>query len=158
MPRACTCCTHKERAAIDAALTEGQSYRTISRRFNVSVAAVQRHKEHAKPAIQKAVQALEARTEQTILEQVRDVHDRTMRVLIAAETAKDPGVMLKAIAEARRNLELLAKLSGELDDRPVVNVTISAEWLELRGVIVNALQPFPEARTAVSLALEGTNL
>lgn len=155
MPRTCTCCTYPKRTEIDSALTEGQSYRNIAKQFGVSVAAIQRHKEHAKLAIQKAVQAYQEQNEQTILGQVRDVHTRTMSVLIEAEKAKDPSVMLRAIAEARRNLELLAKLSGDLDERPVVNVMISAEWLELRTVIVTALQPFPEARTAVSRALEG---
>jgi hypothetical protein len=45
-------------------------------------------------------------------------------------------------------------LLGELDEHPV-NVLISPEWLELRAVIVTALEPHPEARGAVLGALEG---
>jgi hypothetical protein len=50
---------------------------------------------------------------------------------------------------------LLAKLLGELDERPVVNLTLSPEWLELRAVIIGALEPHPEAREAVVRAIEG---
>jgi hypothetical protein len=60
---------------------------------------------------------------------------------------------LGAIREARGNLELLAKLLGELDERPV-NVLLSPEWLNLRTVIVTALEPHPEARGAVLEAIE----
>jgi hypothetical protein len=62
---------------------------------------------------------------------------------------------LSAIREARGNLELLAKLLGELDERPMLNLNISPEWLELRAVIVEALEPYSEARGAVLSALEG---
>jgi hypothetical protein len=37
----------------------------------------------------------------------------------------------------------------------VVNLNVSPEWLELRGVIVGALEPYSEARGAVLSALEG---
>lgn len=53
------------------------------------------------------------------------------------------------------NLELLAKLLSELDDRPQVKLLVSPEWLELRAVIVAALEPYSEARGAVLRAIEG---
>jgi hypothetical protein len=37
----------------------------------------------------------------------------------------------------------------------VVNLNVSPEWLELRAVIVTALEPHPEAMGAVVDALEG---
>ena len=52
--------------------------------------------------------------------------------------------------------KLLAKLTGELDERPqvqVLNVAASPEWAETRARMLHALQPFPEARQAVALAL-----
>jgi hypothetical protein len=59
-----------------------------------------------------------------------------------------------AVKELRSNLELLAKLRGELDERPVVNLHMSTEWLELRTAIVVALEPFPDASYAVLRALD----
>jgi hypothetical protein len=70
---------------------------------------------------------------------VRDLQVRTFAILEAAEASEQHRTALSAIREARSNLELLAKLLGELDDRPTVNVLISPEWLELRAVIVRRL-------------------
>jgi hypothetical protein len=44
---------------------------------------------------------------------------------------------------------------SSLDDRPQVNVLVSAEWVDLRAVIVGALEPHPAALRAVVGALEG---
>jgi hypothetical protein len=86
---------------------------------------------------------------------VRDLQAHTLAILEAAEHTHQHRTALSAIREARGNLELLAKLLGELDDRPMVNVLISPEWLELRAVIVGALEPYTDARGAVLMAIEG---
>ncbi len=49
--------------------------------------------------------------------------------------------------------ELLAKLLGELDDRPVVNLALSVDWQAARAALVAALAPWPDARVAVASAL-----
>lgn len=75
----------------------------------------------------------------------------------SAETKyTDPRLLiLRTSAQLQSNLELLAKLIGKLDDRPVVNVLITPEWQRLRLVMLETLAPFPEARTAVAAALRG---
>jgi len=78
-------------------------------------------------------------------------------ILARAEEAGDLRTALAAISQARGNLELLGKLAGELDERPVVNLNVSPEWLELRAVIVGALEPHPTAHRAIIRALEGVN-
>jgi hypothetical protein len=88
---------------------------------------------------------------------VRDLQARTLAILEAAEHTHQHRTALAAIREARSNLELLAKLLGELDDRPQINALISPEWLELRAVIVGALEPHPAALRAVVGALEGAD-
>jgi hypothetical protein len=62
-------------------------------------------------------------------------------------------LMLKAVAQLRPSVELLAKLVGELDDRPIVNVTLSPEWQRIRGGLLEALGPYPEARRAAARRL-----
>ena len=47
----------------------------------------------------------------------RKLNARTERILDTAEENKDYTVALQAIRECRRNLELIAKLTGELDPR-----------------------------------------
>jgi hypothetical protein len=75
-------------------------------------------------------------------------------ILERAEKTGDLRTALSAISQARGNLELLGKLAGELDERPVLNLNLSSEWLELRTVIVGALEPHPAAHRAVLRALE----
>jgi hypothetical protein len=100
---------------------------------------------------EKASEVVEA---DNLLGQVRDLQLSTLDILAEAEQAKQYRTALSAIREARGNLELLAKLLGELDERPVVNLHVSPEWLELRAMIVGALEPYTEARGAVLRAIE----
>jgi hypothetical protein len=102
-----------------------------------------------------AEKASEVAEADNLLEQVRDLQARTLAILEAAEHTYQHRTALSAIREARSNLELLTKLLGELDERPVINLHVSPEWLELRAVIVGALEPYSEAQGAVLRAIEG---
>jgi hypothetical protein len=102
----------------------------------------------------KAREAAEVAQADDLLNQVRSLQTHVLDILERAEKAGDLRTALAAISQARGNLELLGKLAGELDERPVVNLNVSPQWLELRAVIVGALEPHPAAHTAVLRALE----
>ncbi len=156
MARTCTICEHPEREAIDRALVGETSNLSISAQFGVSESAARRHKGNHLPAkLAKAHEAEEVAHADNLLGQVRALQSKTLSILLRAEGAGDLRTALSAVREARGNVELLAKLSGELDERPVVNVLISPEWLQLRTVLVTALEPHPDARGAVLRAIEG---
>jgi transposase-like protein len=155
MPRRCTVCDYPERHSIDEALVIGAPYRSVAKRFGLSESAVYRHKtEHLPAHLLKAREVEEAARADDLLEQVRHLQTRALDILDRAEETGDLRTALAAIAQARGNLELLGKLAGELDERPVVNLHVSPEWLELRAVIVGALEPHPAAHRAVLRALE----
>jgi hypothetical protein len=155
MPRRCTVCDHPERQSIDETLVTGAPYRSVAKRFELSESAVYRHKvEHLPAHLLKAREVEEVAHADDLLEQVKHLQGYALDILERAEKAGDLRTALAAISQARGNLELLGKLAGELDERPVVNLNVSAEWLELRAVIVGALEPHPEARGAVLRALE----
>jgi hypothetical protein len=97
-----------------------------------------------------------------------------LSVLLARLAAKDTGLglavvateikhadprelHLKAAGRLRDQLELLAKLVGELDDRPSINVLVAPEWLAVRAALLAALAPFPEARAAAAAALRSAS-
>ena len=157
MPRSCTVCVHAKREEIDRALIEGVSAAEISGRYRtLGERAVRRHRSNHLPAkLVMAEKAAEVAEADNLLDQVGDLQRRALAILDKAEEAGELKTALSAIREARGNLELLAKLLGELDERPVVNLNVSPEWLELRAVIVTALEPHPEAMGAVVDALEG---
>jgi hypothetical protein len=154
MPRRCTVCDHEERASIDAALVSGTPLRDIAGQHGVSKSALERHKAGHLPAhLAKAKEAGEVARADDLLSQVRHLQDRTLAILTTSEDAGELRTALAAIREARGNLELLAKLLGELDDAPKVNILVSAEWVAVRTSMMEALSPYPEARTAVAEAL-----
>ena len=159
MSRSCTVCAHEGREEIDRALVAGESSRKIAARYgSLSRPAIQRHGENHLPAkLVLAEKAAEVAEADNLLAQVQDLQGRTHAILDKAEKAGELRTALSAIREARGNLELLAKLLGELDERPVVNLNLSPEWLELRAVIVTALEPHPDARGAVLGALESAD-
>jgi hypothetical protein len=64
-------------------------------------------------------------------------------------------LLLKTTAQLKSQLELVAKLVGDLDERPTVNVLLDPQWLTLRTTILGALSPFPDARAAVAARLVG---
>jgi len=156
MPRRCTVCSHPEVEAINKALVVGEPYRSIAKRYEASESAMYRHQEnHIPTTLAKANEAEEVAQADDLLGQVQDLQARTLAILEAAEETREHRTALAAIREARSNLELLAKLLGELDQRPQLNILISPEWLELRAVIVGALEPYSDARGAVLRAIEG---
>ena len=155
MPRRCTVCDHPERHGIDEALVTGAPYRSVAKRFRLSESAVYRHKtEHLPAHLLKAREGEEVAQADDLLNQVRSLQSHALDILERAEKAGDLRTALAAISQARGNLELLAKLAGELDERPMVNLNISPQWLELRTMIVGALEPHPAAHRAVLRALE----
>jgi hypothetical protein len=104
----------------------------------------------------KAREVEEAARADDLLDQVRNLQAHALDILERAEKSGDLRTALAAISQARGNIELLGKLAGELDERPVVNLNVSTEWLELRAVIVGALEPHSAAHKAVLRALEGS--
>jgi hypothetical protein len=82
--------------------------------------------------------------------------EETRTVLDAAKSQGAAGLTLQAIARCESLIEKLAKISGELNERPqvaVVNVQSSQEWVDLRTMILATLAAYPYARGAVVEAL-----
>ncbi len=62
-------------------------------------------------------------------------------------------LVLKTAQQLTGQTQLLAKLLGQLDERPQVNVLMAPEWLQVRAALLTALIPHPDARRAVAAAL-----
>ncbi len=154
MPRTCTICHHPERDAIDTALAGGIAQSEIIAKKRVSKDAVSRHRAAHLPArLAKAKEAQDIAVADDLLAQLKDLRRKAFAILLAAEEAGDLRTALLAIREARACLETLLELEGELNRRPQINLSISAEWVEVRAVLLSALAPYPEARGAVAQAL-----
>lgn len=176
--RPCTVCAHEKRQEIDKALITGTTHRNVAEQFRLSPSAVYRHKTgHLSARIKRAFEAKETRQavelvqHQTqerakevgqaidIVQQLRVINSATLQVLQAARESEKHSLSLQAVDRVHRQIELQARLIGELQEAgPTVNVLVAPEWREIRVNVLQALGPFPEARTAVARVLgEGSN-
>jgi len=154
MPRICTVCTHADRPAIDQALVNGKGLRETSALFRVSEDALSRHKEsHIPETLARAAGAEEVARADGLLSQLAALQADARRIGQKAETAGDLRTALAGIRELVRIMELTAKLVGQLDERPQVNVLVAPEWLTVRSTLIRTLEPYPEARRAVVASL-----
>lgn len=154
MPRVCTITAHPQRAAIDAALLAGQSLRDIARQYGLGKDAIARYRNERMPIpLAVAKKSAEVARGVSVLEQIRGLATDAQRIGNRAEAEGDLRTALMGVRELVRIVELQAKLSGELDERPQVNLVIAPEWLTVRGAIFAALIMHPEARQAVAGAL-----
>jgi len=158
MARPCSICTHAQREEIDRALAAGRTANTVlSSQFAVTEQALRRHKEKHLPAqLVKAQEAREVAQADDLLAQVKRLQIVTMNILRIAYDAQDLRTALQAVGQARQNLELVGRIVGELEaERVQVAVLVqSPDWQRVRGVILDALAPYPDARLAVVEALK----
>jgi hypothetical protein len=154
MPRPCSICTHDRRPEIDRALVAGaESAPQMAAKYRVSPDAVLRHKGHIPRRLVTAQDAQDVADADDLLGQVRTLQERAVTLLDKAERAGDYRTALAGIGQARGCLELLAKLLGELDERPVVNLLVAPEWLLVRSTLLEVLRPYPEPRALLSARL-----
>jgi len=88
-----------------------------------------------------------------VLDKLSSTLERLDGFLDKAEDEGDAREFVTVAAELRKELELLAKLQGDLDQEGQVNLHLNAEWVELRALIIGALEPHPQAMSAVRAAL-----
>jgi hypothetical protein len=119
MPRSCPICDHEDLDEINAALASNERIRTIAERWSVRKTALMRHRnEHLPFSAIEAKEAEEAEEDapaEDLLEQVRDLQESALATLEEAEEAEELNAALRAIREAKGNLELMAKPLNELD-------------------------------------------
>ncbi len=152
--RTCTICHHTERVAIEAALIRGESYRHIASHYGAGYKSVERHAtSHIQQAVKQAQEAKEEAQALDVVKQLKVINSVTLAVLQEARARREHMTTLYAIDRVMKQLELQAKLLGDLDEKVQVNITMTAEWQAIRGAIVQSLVPFPDARVAVAAAL-----
>ena len=150
MPRRCNICVHNERTAIDAALAGNESFRYIAVHYGVSKGSLQRHKENHLPvSLVHAQEAANISNADSLLAHVRELQEKTLSILERAEAAGDLRTAVSAIAQARGNLELLARLLGELQTQPVVNILVDPQFIQFRDLVLGVLSGFPEVKMKV---------
>lgn len=156
MPRTCSICTHEERQAIDVALVKKTPFRNIAEQCSVSLGALSRHyNEHLPAHLVKAKEEADIAHAIDVVEQLKAINSVCLRILKNARDSGEDRLALSAVDRIYRQIELQAKLLGELQaQQTTVNVLVaSPEWLHVRATLLGALETYPEARQAVAGAL-----
>lgn len=172
MGRRCTVCDHPDRAAIDRALAGNRTARSVAKNFGISASAALRHKRdhlasHLARALEeahtsRAGELVREREEERareigqaldVVQQLRAINAACLEVLSKARASEKHSTLLGAVDRIQRQIELQARLLGELQDGQAVNVLVAPEWHQVRLVVVEALRDYPEARLAVTKAL-----
>ena len=127
MPRKCKICDHDRRQEITLALLHGESLRSIAQQFTVSRGVVARHLRHISDSVRRAQELMDLEHGKSILLQLRELGAQARDVGLSAERTGDRRTVLAALRETTRILELEARLTGELNEKPeakILNVNI----------------------------------
>ena len=154
----CPICNHPQRQAIDKALLATESLQHVTSLFNVPYRSLFNHKKnHVTAKLKKAKEVSEGAEADSLLKRIKSLETKALSLLDKAESSGDLRTALHGVREARACLEILAKLQGELaqEGATTVNVLVtSPAWVEMRTVIITALEDYPEAKAKLTEALE----
>jgi hypothetical protein len=128
MARNCSVCRHDKREEIDRALLAQVPFRHVAACFSISATAAFRHsKSHIPAALMKAKQAADEVKADTLFDRLREINREARAILEEARGAgsKDNDLALKAIARIEKQLELEARLLGELDESTKIAVGVN---------------------------------
>jgi hypothetical protein len=150
MSKLCAVCVlpAKTRDAIDRALINGQTYKTISQRFKrrVSIFALCRHRRHLLPkdlVRQAPPPKPEAAT--TLLDRVESLITESRGIAESAKRGQQWIAASGALREVRSCLELLGKLSGQLSSGVNINFLNWSFSEDQLSAFVDAIKKRPEA-------------
>ncbi len=119
---------HPRRGQIDRQLVTRVSYRELTGRFGVSKTALGRHLNNCiAPKVRHLQEKSDERYALDVIDQLKRINKDAVAIL-DAHRDEEPETALRAIAEIRKQIELQAKLLGDLDERPVVNVLLSSPY------------------------------
>jgi hypothetical protein len=155
----CSACAHPKRGDAESAVASGLSVREVAKKFGLPYQSFDRHCRKCVPnSIQKAAEAKEVKHGGALLLRVERLQTATEIVLESAMTGiplldkkgnavlvkgkpvmlADGVLALRAVAQGRRNLELVGRLTGELDpqkeERPLPT------WAEFEAIYIKVRQ------------------
>lgn len=170
MARACSTCTHPDRAAIEIGLANGVACRVLGKRYALDASQLSRHRtRHMPPELLARLRVRGARSDAE-LAKLREVESKSLLDNLAWQRGRmygnadraaaigDDSGERAAIAEASRITERIAKLLGELGQfitvRHEFNLVASPEWHTIRMALVAELRPLgPDAIAAGARAI-----
>ena len=147
----CPICRHVERNLIDHAISEGRPDSYLTNHFAADADSVRWHKDNC---LAGAGDPAAAGGEIAQQEQLRELREAALKIAAAAaENEKHWRTSLSALAAVSRFVLQEAKLRDrKRPSKP--RLADTAEWQQLKSRILGVLDRFPEARQALTEALQ----
>ncbi len=151
----CKVCRSPNEHDVNVALVSGEAVRSIAARFGHSKSSLLRHYHDCLPRSLIIAQQTKKLTEsEFILAEICRMVGDAKRILALAEKAGDLRTALSAVRELRGLYEVMSRSAvPQSNPSAQVNVLVAPDILALRQTLLQALDPFPEARTVVAQAL-----
>ena len=157
----------EDRAQIEYELASGKSVRAIAKKYDIHENSLYRHRKLLPPQLKAAylsnflkpgedLEKLKTQESEALLQNLAQQRARLLMMQDAELEAGNSTAVATLAGRIHQNLEIVGRYLGELQQhstRTVINVLLSAEYLELRHALVRALAPFPEAKRTVAQVL-----
>ena len=166
----CVVCAHPDKVRIELLLAGGAGQKAVGRKFGISKDSVWRHwtrhvdSQHRARLIMGPVQmhALSAQIAEentSVLENLRIIRAGLFRQFDAALEAGDRTVGALLAGKLHQNLQITAKITGELASSPLIQVNNTQNnntamldtpaFAAFQARLIGVLRLFPDARDAV---------
>ena len=168
----CTICRHERVAEIEGSMAAGLGKRQVARRYGVSEDAVFRHWHNHTSEVHKVALRTHYLAPGIDLKELVEAEGSGLLRRLASHRVKlqlqfdgafedgDRTAVARLSGQILACEELVAKATGELAKHTkkggIVHVVTSAEYLELRGRLLEVLRRFPDAKAAVLEAFRRT--
>ena len=149
MGMTCSICRHPEREQIDKAILAGDSMRNIAKRYGSTEATIHRHKKHLPEYLILAKEAEQATRADDLMQDLQDLRERALSLLQQAEDAGNYNACVGLIAQARKTIETLAEVRGELNRSATVNIFVNPVFQQVQAVILDELAEYPDVRERI---------
>jgi len=151
----CGFCMHPKREEYERKIVSKElSMSRVAQLMNCNKSSVSRHMSNCFPKKIAEWVKPEA-TKEEALNVIKELVCSHRDLLDLYEEARATGnidAAIRALGEERKHLEIVAKLTGQLQERSSVSIFLSPEYLELKQVINATLAPFPEVRQKLAEA------
>lgn len=155
MPKPCSICEDPRRDEFDRRARIEDNIAKIAQDFALSYDALYRHVKanHHIREVTAIPTSAELATSEDIYKEIEAWHTEAKDLQRTAKAGGDIKTALLGLEKALKCLELMLKIHGQISDAPQITIINNPEWVELRTVIIQALDDFPEAKGAVINAI-----
>ena len=132
----CSICNHPDRQAIDQALVAGSAtLAALSQQYQLSTSALHRHKAHLQAKVGRAKAQLQDNLLQGCLFWLSQALEMIMQTAQAAQAEGNYKIVLQAVAQGTRLINLMLKHELPLDDRLLYEILTSPQWPAQTGLL-----------------------